>query len=166
MFTSRCFIRKNTKELRDELSKMGYNICLCAEFEDSVWIETHAQTNVGDAIIHGIGYYDDLSPFDNTNDALIHFIKENNISDNPLIDCGENEELFLALCALNDETDKNQWFFSTGWTDFQGNPIPDKWVFCDQDTLEHFAFVNNSPNSYRSGWKKATVEELIEHFKN
>jgi hypothetical protein len=30
--------------------------------------------------------------------------------------------------------------------------------------LEHFAWVNNSPNSYKSGWKKANIEELINHF--
>jgi hypothetical protein len=73
-------------------------------------------------------------------------------------------KLFFAIAALSDTTDKYQWFYSTGWTDFEGNPLPDKWVFCDQDTLEHFAWVNNSPNSYKTGWKKATVEELINHF--
>ena len=25
------------------------------------------------------------------------------------IDCGDNEELFFALTALRDDTDKNQW---------------------------------------------------------
>lgn len=80
------------------------------------------------------------------------------------IDCGENIDLFLAIAALRDDTDKYQWFFSTGWTDFEGNPLPDKWVLCDQDTLEHFAWVNNSPNSYKTGWKKATADDLIKHF--
>lgn len=93
-----------------------------------------------------------------------HYTDSDNKPD--AIDCGTNEELFYAIAALNDETDKHQWFFSTGWSDFDGKPLPDKWIKCDQDSLEKFAFVNNSPNSYsRTMWKKATVDELIEHFK-
>lgn len=164
MFTNACFIRKNTKELRDKLSKMGRRIWISAEFEDSIWLAAYNHDNGEE--VHGVGYVDhDISPFDNTDEVLNYFLEENKQTSNPLIDCEGNEDLFLSICALNDETDKNQWFYSTGWTNYNGEPIPDKWVFCDQDTLEHFAFVNNSPNSYRTGWKKATVEELIEHFK-
>jgi hypothetical protein len=165
MFTNACFIRKNTKELRDKLSKMGRRICISAEFEDSIWLAAYNHDNGEE--VHGVGYVDhDISPFDNTDEVLNYFLEENKQTNVPFIDCEENDELFLSICALNNETDKNQWFFSTGWTNYKGNPIPDKWVFCDQDTLEHFAFVNNSPNSYsREMWKKATVQELINHFK-
>ena len=82
------------------------------------------------------------------------------------INCGTNVQLFLSLASLRDDTDKNQWFFSTGWTTYYGEALPDKWVFCDQDTLEHFAYVNNSPNSYsRDMWNKATTQDIISHFK-
>ena len=87
------------------------------------------------------------------------------------IDCGTNEALFLAITALRDDSDYMQWFVSKGWKDGFGN-VEDKWVLCDQDTLEYFGAVNNSPNTYdrkkypEFGWHKATVEELIEHFKN
>jgi hypothetical protein len=40
-----------------------------------------------------------------------------------------------------DDTDKNQWFFSTGWTTYYIEALHDKWVFCNQDTLEHFAYL-------------------------
>lgn len=82
-----------------------------------------------------------------------------------IYNCGTNIKLFVAIAALNDTTDRNQWFFSTGWTDFDGTPIEDKWILCDQNTLEHFAWVNNSPNSYsRDIWFKATPEQLFKKF--
>ena len=82
------------------------------------------------------------------------------------LDCGDDEKLFLGIAALNvKDTDLYHWFYSSGWTDSYGNPIEDKWIFCDQDTLEQFAFVNNSPNSYRSGWIKANINDIIKKFK-
>ena len=82
------------------------------------------------------------------------------------IDCGDNVKLFMSIASLRDDTDKNQWFYSKGWTTYNGEPLPDKWVLCTHDTLEQFAFVNNSPNSYsREIWKKATTNDIIKHFK-
>ena len=89
----------------------------------------------------------------------------------PINFCGTNEGLFKALTALRDDSDYMQWFVSKGWKDGFGN-VEDKWVLCDQDTLEYFGAVNNSPNTYNRkkypefGWHKATVKELIEHFKD
>ena len=142
MFTNSCFINKNTPELREKLNNIGYRW----GGEERTWGEKEILYCAGMAgryfeCVHKPSRYETL------------------------IDCENNEELFLAISALNNKTDKYQWFYSTGWTDFYGNHLPDKWIFCDQDTLEQFAFVNNSPNSYKSGWKKANVKELIEHFK-
>lgn len=139
MFTTHCFIRKNTPELRNKLQDMGYKQNIYDKNEYP-WLAVNH--NMFISVSKG---FERLPEFN--------------------IDCGENEDLFFAIAALRDDTDKYQWFYSTGWTNFEGNPLPDKWVFCDQDTLEHFAWVNNSPNSYKTGWKKATVEELIEYFK-
>ena len=148
MFSTSCFIRKNTFAIRAELNKLGYENSINNVVGDAIATSqvTSHYTTINQKM------YDDLNP---------HSTWSNN-----RIDCGDNEELFFALAALRDDTDKYQWFYSTGWTDFEGNPFPDKWVFCDQDTLEHFAWVNNSPNSYKTGWKKATVEELINKFYN
>ena len=137
-----CFIRKNTPEIQGRLKKLGIPQ---NDFDegDRPWI----------AYNHGLWI-----SVDEGHDRL--FRGE--------IDCGDNEDLFFALITYDKDIDKNQWFFSTGWTMGPENiPIPDKWVYCDQNTLEQFAWVNNSPNSYsREMWKKATVEELIQHFKN
>lgn len=135
-----CFIRKNTPEIQERLKKLGVPQ---NDFDEGnrPWI----------AYNHGLWI-----SVDEGHDRLFK-------GD---IDCGDSEDLFFALITYNKDIDRNQWFFSTGWTDYVGNPIPDKWVYCDQNTLEQFALVNNSPNSYsREIWKKATIEELIQHFK-
>lgn len=62
------------------------------------------------------------------------------------IDCGTNEELFLAIAALRDDTDKYQWFI----------PPAGAWVY--NKGYESILEVSLK-------WRKATVNELIEHFK-
>lgn len=101
-----CFIRKNTTELREKLQNIGYKICPCVEFENSVWLSTsffHDEPSV-----HGIGYStEDLTGRKTTQDELDFFLYENSKCKNPLIDCGEDEELFLILSLLPDPNDKN-----------------------------------------------------------
>lgn len=69
------------------------------------------------------------------------------------INCGENEDLFFALAALRDDkTPDYQWFV---WDD-------------NEDEGEKFK--QYIPGEPWQGWwwfevHKATVEELIEHFK-
>ncbi|WP_368117779.1 hypothetical protein [Bacteroides sp. 2201st1_D9_2201SCRN_220225] len=69
-----------------------------------------------------------------------------------LIDCGMNEELFLAIAALRDDTDKYQWF-----TD--GN----KWILCPE--IKFSTYWVNDIDVNLDAIHKATVNELIEHFK-
>ena len=152
MFTQECFIRNNTKSLQYKLEKLGY--------KKSVFFQGDLPfIYVGDSNTLGAEYNEA------NYDAPILFH-----TNNSKIDCGTNEELFLAIAALRDDSDYMQWFVSKGWKDGFGN-VEDKWVLCDQDTLEYFGAVNNSPNTYNRkkypefGWHKATVKELIEHFK-
>ena len=143
-FTQPCFIRKNTQELRRKLEGIGYVSCC---------------------------------PFDSRCDAICVFVRngkaeylnfkidedfEVNIKDSfPFVDAGTNEDLFLALAALRDDSDKNQWFASNYW-DKKGSP--DEWRFCTQDDYKDFfgdcPYIRNYDD-----YHKATVEELIEHFK-
>lgn len=71
---------------------------------------------------------------------------------NGYIHCGFNEELFLAIAALRNDIDKYQWF-----TD------GDLWFKCGDEvcneTIEYYL------NKYGRKIHKATVDELIEHFK-
>lgn len=66
------------------------------------------------------------------------------------IDCGTNEELFLAIAALRDDTDENQWF-TDGY----------HWEICPDEV----AYINAWIDKYGFSPHKAIVEELIAHFK-
>ena len=125
-FTTPCFIRKNTANIRNRLKELGYycnpylgwhNLCTCIS-----------------------GIYLVYSLDDNDMNSLKEI--------DGLIDCGTNEELFLAIAALRDDTDKYQWF-----TD------GDKWILC------HTYWVYNDIDVNTDTIHKATVDELIEHFK-
>lgn len=65
-------------------------------------------------------------------------------------DCGENIELFKALAAMNDENYYMQLFIN------KSNRY--RWVLCNTQRL--FDAV-----AKECDWRKATAEEIIEHFK-
>ena len=92
MFITPCFIRKNTFAIRVELSKLGYENSTNNVVGDS--IATTPVTSHYTTISQKM--YDDPNP--------------NSTWSNNRIDCGRNEEMFLALAALRKDTDKNQWF--------------------------------------------------------
>jgi hypothetical protein len=78
-----------------------------------------------------------------------------------VIDCGDNEELFLAIAALRDDTDYMQWFIynSMDCTVEQLRTI--EWIKCTEDKIEDMMPYD----SMYLNCKKATIEELSEHFK-
>lgn len=74
------------------------------------------------------------------------------------IDCGTNESLFLAIAALRDDTDNNQMFING-----KGD-----WGICRDGSdggLEGLDFYGIPNDLNVDNYHKATVEELIEHFK-
>lgn len=89
--------------------------------------------------------YKMLSPIEYDNlecsDNWVNDIKS--LNDCNGFDCGTNEELFLAIAALRDDTDKYQWF-----TD------GDLWFKCGDEVCNEGRKIH-----------KASVNELIEHFK-
>ena len=151
MFKVDCFIRKNTSELRKKLEELGHTICKCCDFEGADWLDiiTHKDASY---TVHGIGYdgeFDDIYGTLTQQERFSEFLKTTNS-----IDCGTNEELFLALAALRDEIDRNQWFVNT----------KNDWYLCkDNKFREEIADWLLSTSA--DNWHKATVEEIIEHFK-
>lgn len=139
MFTTPCFIRKNTPELRKKLEELGYLLPSKVWYDENFAICAFWRDNNGEYLIYEI------------DDDFEHIIAPNY----PFIDCGENEDLFLALAALRDDSNINQYFicdkvsFTLGKTYY-----PDDYLYYQYD--EFFDKQN---------WHKATVEELIEHFK-
>ena len=60
------------------------------------------------------------------------------------IDCGENIDLFLAIAALRDDTDKYQWFTDGKITEMSTEHLPSKYMMLEGH--------------------KCSVDELVELF--
>lgn len=137
MFVQPCFIRKNTPELRRKLKELGQLENTLDDFKEE-WLAA----NYGRFISVSEG-------FQNLNSEDI--------------DCGTNEELFLALAALQDDTDIDQWFV------YKPGEKGETWFICDYYDIEAERNAPSTRNSCQAAWfyksHKATVEELIEHFK-
>ncbi|HJF70868.1 MAG TPA: hypothetical protein K8V05_08965 [Butyricimonas virosa] len=140
MFTTKCFIRINTPELRSKLKKMGYRVCRCTEETTAVYLMA------GHGDIHAV--------HDESVDIFEDEVKSGACK---LIDCGDNEQLFLALVAMRDDTDNDQLF--TNGIDWaikreaaRGLGLPG---------FEYLSF----PRDMDTPLHKATKEEIIEQFK-
>lgn len=120
MFTQQCFIRKNSEDLRKKLGLIGKrSLCTIHDEILTTYLDCHYS----------------LINLDGTIDML---------SEDGFIDCGTNEELFLAIAALRDDLDRFQWFVD----DYDDNI----WQKSEW----------NNANFTKA--HKATVDELIKHF--
>ena len=132
-FIQPCFIRKNTAELRRKLESLGY--------KKGAYPLPVGREDVYDRDIH---LYENSYHF---RDSTLYGITNN-------IDCGTNEDLFIALASITD----------------------DEYGLCD-----YYIVITDCNPRYAKGsihralplssvihpscYRKATVEELIEHFK-
>lgn len=139
-FTTPCFIKKNTPELRKKLEELGYKL------NNGKWM----------------GKYLAAFQIKETKEWRYVASPEWDLQNNPdidaSIDCGTNEELFLAIAALRDDTDNNQ-LFTNGKGDWG--------IYRDGSDggLSGMDFYG-MPNDFEiDNYHKATVDELIEHFK-
>ena len=155
-FIQPCFIRKNTPELRKKLEELGYT--------SSYPIRQHPEVykNIAACNFFGPHYYgvstDEASRPGNTKDA---------IRKRGFIDCGDNEDLFIALAALRDDTDKEQWFIT-----YKGSHPYMSYaaILCRENKWEdeyikethRASFIYTKPEDYH----KAGVEELIKFYED
>lgn len=137
-FTTPCFIRKSTKELTEKVYKLG------GRDGRSFW---HC-----DYLTLLLAEKQQFTCLDDEHGNAEMLIEKG------FIDCETNEELFLAIAALRDDTDDSQWFVY---------PPENTWFICDDDDINYARA--NIRDSVQAAWfhcsHKATVEELIEHFK-
>ena len=87
MFIQPCFIRNARKELAFNVAVLGYT-AMYMVFRNNI---------EGNHLVLEGGTW--------------HFTDSDNHPH--CIDCGTNEELFLAIAALRDDTDRDQWFIGT-----------------------------------------------------
>lgn len=135
-FTTPCFIRKNTPELRKKLEYLGYSHGKPEYYADD-------DDNRYDFIMCHNGRFFLLSQEN-------HVIRNGHpLKKHGSIDCGTNEEFFLGIAALRDDTSANQY-----------------WVF-DQDFPPHYQkgdFTMGYFHRCSCYCHVATVNELIELF--
>ena len=127
MFTQACFIKNYKRDLISKIENIGYR-------------------NYGNPF-----QFTDFSILYTTIDG--YYVPYRVQVDSSWIDCGTNEELFLAIAALRDDSDKFQYFTNGVF-----------WIKCSQLELKH-ELDNNYEEFCVADFHKATVQELIEHFK-
>lgn len=137
-FTTPCFIRKSTKELTEKVYKLG------GRDGRSFW---HC-----DYLTLLLAEKQQFTCLDDEHGNTEMLIKKG------FIDCETNEELFLAIASLRDDTDDNQ-LFTNGkgdwgiYRDGSDGSLPG---------MDFYGMPNDFNLLY---YHKATVNELIEHFK-
>ena len=133
-FIQPCFIRKNTPELINKLIDLGYVKALFDE-------EYTKSESYGLIVDQG-----DIIPLEHGLHEMELMFTYN------FVDCGDNEELFIAIASMTD----NEYGLSDYYIVTVDNPRYAKGSI-------HRALPISSvihPSCYR----KATVEEIIEHF--
>lgn len=121
-FLQPCFIQKCNKYIINNLINMGYKQIGKSE--------------------HSFGILCNNGKF-----KICSTNEQPSSKDKNIIQCYFNDELFLALAALRNDTDKKQWFIH----DYQYQKV---WIFSDMEHYGDELFAH-----------KATVDEIIEHFK-
>lgn len=138
-FTASCFIRKNTPQLREKLQELGYKTTFRTDFE---------YIKINEPKANGI-YRTTYCPHATTEQA----------KRSGFIDCGENEQLFIALAALRDDSDKEQIFVNGkgGWAKFQDHE--------ELGGLKGLLFFSLFSDMCPDNYHKASKEELLELIK-
>lgn len=164
MFTTPCFIRKNTPELRKKLEELGYKY-----------------STFDDLKLDGITTFPAKSEYSVW--ANYHFDGKHTLKS--YIDCGDNERLFLALAALRDDSDYMQWFVCpktcmrrmagcfgqiVGMDGHYREIVGYEWHRHENNDNALTTKLNEMKQMEGKDIEflphKATVEEIIEYFKN
>ncbi len=136
MFKVACFVRVSDSERRDELLRWCVNLGYTYIFPPRE--EKYSQGVVCDTECVGVAH--DAETF-----TLLK-----------CVDCGENIELFKALAAMNDENDREQWFVC-------------RESYKESETLSwkvgDFDCYHLDEDYAGEKWRKATLTEILEHFK-
>ena len=152
MFTNNCLIQKNTPELRAKLLELG-----------RVEEQNNGNSDYYDCILCYEDKFIQLDVFD-----PIDLVE---LKEDEYTNCLDNEKSFLAIASLRDDSDINQWFIldaNVSWASENFHP-KGYFVFCKRNKWYLDLDKDGKPSIFSSRnipAHKATVEELIEHFKN
>lgn len=139
MFTQSVLIKKNTQELIEKLINIGYHFSGIG-----AWAITDGnQKKSYIATTSSTGHFSCITEhaWESSNP---HVTWHNGNR----IDCEENIDMFLAIAALRNDTDKYQWFVG----EYSGD-----WYYCEDDYCPK-KFLSNER------WHKANINEIMERF--
>lgn len=179
MYTNSCYIRKNTPDLRKKLEELGYRVCICTELSDTKWLYTSNNPNLA-FNVHGIGYTSE-EEFPGATSEIFLAKFEQSAKEKNIIDCSTNEELFLAIAALRDDTWLNQWIIvpkieirrlsgyfgqTCGMDGHYMKVVGYDWIICNEQNLHNKVqlYIDDGEDP-KTLPRKASIDELIEHFK-
>lgn len=136
-FSSSCIIRKNTEELRNKLLEMG---CEYGGHDSSSRPYLYCYRGV---------FYETSARRPSRHERIV--------------ECEENEELFLAVAGMRDDTDKGQYF-----VDEEGWSIATFGMYCYAGSLcrsniDDFMGMLNKCSSARPH-HRATLKEIVAYF--
>lgn len=144
MYTQKCFIKKNSKDLRDKIYKLGGR--------NGTWLN-------------------DLSDILSASKEFFKCWDSDLGAEEKLIELGyihcENEEVFLEIANMKDSTDKDQWFVTLAdqaWYNI-GMYSPKGSMF---KCLVEDRYMGENPelcNGFVPS-RRATAEEIINHYNN
>ena len=144
-FIQPCII-KNTPERRAKLELLGV-----------IYDGYYGQNN--DFIVVDYGPYRNKYDTVNTLPSNVSYHTYDGYKTFDYMDCGDNEDLFFALATLRDDTDVNQWFVMDV-EEYMDINQGDWFVATDRNKGKHIGTQIDPMYCH-----KATVEEIIEHFK-
>lgn len=136
-FTTPCFVRVEDTEKREQLCKWCKSLGYCCP-------DIPKEERLGELVI-----------CDEECVGIVHNHAIFSI-ETAYIDCGDNIELFKALAAMNDAPSqfKHQWVINE-----EGDMC-----LCEYNNPAQLVIRGMLPHNI--GLRKATAEEIIEHFKN
>lgn len=145
-FTQRAFIRDNRAELRDKLYNIGYkDILLNDNFSDFICIK------------NGKIFYCNINSIN-----ILNWLKENGY-----IDCGENDEIFLAIAAMRDDSDIHQLFITDvdfGIIGTDNKIVKGKVFMCNVEDRYEGVVTPHEFCSTVIPAHKLSVEEIFDYF--
>lgn len=136
----RFFIRKNSPEIRRHLETLGYEYLgqesLFKEYNTCLYC-THD------------GYYE---------------VTKKPSRYDRIYDCGEDVEMFIAMCSRSEKTDKGQFFVLDCNLSSMGNVyLKGTFVMCDRDSWDiDFRYPEFSSRNVPA--HKASYDEIVEFF--
>lgn len=142
MFTQSCFVKSIDPSLIQELERIGYTRSECCNPN-------------GDSIVTNSNF----GRYTIINSALFYDKDPRVTWDYNRIDCKDNEELFLAIAALRDDTDYMQWFMIPHTKTV---PIPG---YCGQQGMNGYQRIITSVEYHKYDRKDNHISDLIKFEK-